>query len=207
MKRSEIQAYIAQAKALLEKNNFKLPEFGYWTLDEWKAREDELETIIKTMRGWDVTDFGSGDFEKVGAVLFTIRNGVLGTDIGCPYAEKLIIMRDSQVLPLHYHFSKTEDIINRGGGVLSITVYNSLADESVDYEGDVTLYTDGFKRTVPAGTTAVLVLEQADLYQVTSNDKLLSETAGVIRAWQSDDDVMIELGSGKYRFDWRVQAK
>ncbi len=61
--------------------------------------------------------------------------------------------------------------------------------------------------TVPAGTTAVLVLEQADLYQVTSNDKLLSETAGVIRAWQSDDDVMIELGSGKYRFDWRVQAK
>jgi len=153
MKRSEIQGYIAQTKALLEKNNFKLPEFGYWTLDEWKAREDELETIIKTMRGWDVTDFGSGDFEKVGAVLFTIRNGVLGTDIGCPYAEKLIIMRDSQVLPLHYHFSKTEDIINRGGGILSITVYNSLADESVDYEGDVTLYTDGFKRTVPAGTT------------------------------------------------------
>lgn len=61
--------------------------------------------------------------------------------------------------------------------------------------------------TIPTGTTAMLVLEQADLYQVTSNDKLLSETPGVVRAWQSDDDVMVELGSGKYRFDWRVQKK
>jgi alpha-L-rhamnosidase len=59
--------------------------------------------------------------------------------------------------------------------------------------------------TVPTGTTAVLVLEQADLYQVTENDKMLSEAAGVVRAWQSDDDVMIELGSGKYRFEWRDQ--
>ena len=23
--------------------------------------------------------------------------------VGCPYAEKLIIMKDSQVLPLHFH--------------------------------------------------------------------------------------------------------
>ncbi|MBQ2956661.1 MAG: family 78 glycoside hydrolase catalytic domain [Clostridia bacterium] len=59
--------------------------------------------------------------------------------------------------------------------------------------------------TVPAGTTAVLVLEQADLYQVSSGEKLLTAQPGVIRAWQSDDDVMVELGSGKYQFKWRVQ--
>ncbi len=70
-------------------------------------------------------------------------------------------------------------------------------------EGD--LHTVGC--TVPAGTTALLVLEQADLYQVTSGDKVLSETAGVARAWQSEGDVMIELGSGKYQFKWRVQDK
>lgn len=57
--------------------------------------------------------------------------------------------------------------------------------------------------TVPAGTTALLVLEQADLYQVTSSEKMLSEAPGVTRAWQSEDDVMIELGSGKYSFNWR----
>ena len=60
---------------------------------------------------------------------------------------------------------------------------------------------------VPAGTTAMLVLEQAELYQVTSSEKLLSDAPGVVRAWQSDDDVMIELGSGKYSFKWRVQEK
>lgn len=58
---------------------------------------------------------------------------------------------------------------------------------------------------IPAGTTALLVLEQAELYQVTESERMLSETAGVVRAWQSDDDVMIELGSGKYTFKWRVQ--
>ena len=152
MKRSEIQSAIAHAKALLNRNHFKLPEYGYWTMDEWRAHRNELDTIVKTMRGWDVTDFGSGDFAKVGAVLFTLRNGVLGTDIGCPYAEKLIIMREGQILPLHFHFSKTEDIINRGGGVLRITVYNSLPDESVDRAGAVAFERDGFARVVPAGS-------------------------------------------------------
>lgn len=69
---------------------------------------------------------------------------------------------------------------------------------------------NGWRRvgcTIPAGTTAMLVLEQADLYQVTSGDKMLSETTGVVRAWQSDDDVMIELGSGKYRFEWKAEDK
>ena len=152
MKRSEIEAAIAHAKALLAEHRIHLPMFGSWTPDDWYAHRDELDTIIATMRGWDVTDFGSGDFPRVGATLFTLRNGVLGTDIGCPYAEKLIIMREGQILPMHFHFKKTEDIINRGGGVLRITVYNSNPDESLDLAGDVTYEADGVKHTVPAGT-------------------------------------------------------
>ena len=77
-----------------------------------------LDTIIRTMRGWDVTTFGHDNFDEMGAVLFTIRNGLLGTDIGCPYAEKLILMKEGQVLPMHFHSMKTEDIINRGGTML-----------------------------------------------------------------------------------------
>ncbi len=61
--------------------------------------------------------------------------------------------------------------------------------------------------TIPCGTTALLVLEQAELYQVSSGNRMLSDTPGVVRAWQSDDDVMIELGSGKYQFRWRVQEQ
>lgn len=61
--------------------------------------------------------------------------------------------------------------------------------------------------SVPAGTTAVLVLEKAELYQVTEKEKMLSEVPGVMRAWQSEEDVLIELGSGKYAFTWRTQSK
>ena len=156
MKRSQIRSAIADARQFIGSCGFKLPMFADWTIDEWKAHKAELSTIIATMRGWDVTDFGSGDFDKVGAVLFTIRNGVLGTRIGCPYAEKLIIMKEGQELPLHFHFSKTEDIINRGGAELFITVYNSLPDGAVDYKSDVTYYSDGIAHTVPAGTAVEL---------------------------------------------------
>ena len=45
-----------------------------------------------------------------------------------------------------------EDIINRGGGNILIRVYNSLPDESIDREGDVTIHVDGETKVVPAGT-------------------------------------------------------
>lgn len=152
MKRSEIQEAIGWARDLLRTNNFSLPMFADWDLAEWKKRRDTADVIIRTMRGWDVTTFGHDDFARMGAVLFTIRNGLPDGSAGCPYAEKLIMMKEGQVLPNHYHAQKTEDIINRGGGVLIIRVYNSLADGSVDRAGDVRILTDGMERYVPAGT-------------------------------------------------------
>ena len=152
MKRSEIQQAVSWAKAFLQENNFSLPMFAGWTPEEWKSRRKEAETIIRTMRGWDVTSFGCDDFSKMGAVLFTIRNGLPDGSAGCPYAEKLILMREGQVLPNHFHRHKTEDIINRAGGILLIRVFNSRPDGSVDREGDVRILTDGIERIVPAGT-------------------------------------------------------
>ena len=152
MKRSEIQQAILWAKDFLKQNHFALPMFADWTPEEWRIHRKEAETIIRTMRGWDVTTFGSDDFNKMGAVLFTIRNGLPDGSAGCPYAEKLILMKEGQVLPNHFHWQKTEDIINRGGGVLLIRVHNSLPDGSVDREGDVRILTDGIERFVPAGT-------------------------------------------------------
>jgi hypothetical protein len=32
------------------------------------------------MLGWDLTDFGSGDFQACGLILFTIRNGNIVKD-------------------------------------------------------------------------------------------------------------------------------
>ncbi len=152
MKRSEIEKAITWAKGFLSQSGFSLPMFANWSLDEWRSHKDEAKTIIRTMRGWDVTTFGHDDFSKIGAVLFTIRNGLLDGSDGCPYAEKLIFMKEGQVLPTHFHTRKTEDIINRYGGVLLIKVWNSLPDGSVDEKGDVMILTDGLKRWVPAGT-------------------------------------------------------
>ena len=56
---------------------------------------------------------------------------------------------------------------------------------------------------IPCGATAVAVLEQAELCQVTDGEKRLGDSAGVVRAWQSEDDVMLELESGSYAFKWR----
>ncbi len=57
---------------------------------------------------------------------------------------------------------------------------------------------------VPVGLTAVLVLERADLRQVTESERRLAEVPGVNRAWQSEDDVMLELSAGKFTFKWPI---
>ncbi len=152
MKRSEIQAAIDWAKEFLGRSQLALPMFADWELQDWKSHIKEAETIIRTMRGWDVTTFGHDDFDQTGAVLFTIRNGLFDGSAGCPYAEKLIFMKEGQTLPNHFHKKKTEDIINRSGGVLLIRVWNSLPDGSVDRINDVRILTDGIEKTVPAGS-------------------------------------------------------
>jgi hypothetical protein len=102
--------------------------------------------------GWDITDFGSGHFDEFGAVLFTLRNGnYQQPHLGTPYAEKVIILKPGQRLPLHFRWSKTEDIINRGGGVLTLELYNSLPDDAIDSTSPVQVYCDGRQRAVGAG--------------------------------------------------------
>ena len=102
--------------------------------------------LYKTMLGWDVTDFGGGDFSRVGAVLFTVRNGsVHEANVGTPYAEKYIFLMDvcEQEIPLHYHLQKTEDIITRAGGIFCCQL--ALQDENgnPDFSKPVPVYRDG----------------------------------------------------------------
>lgn len=55
---------------------------------------------------------------------------------------------------------------------------------------------------VPAGASAVLVLEGAALHKVTESERPLSEARGVVRALQSEGDVLLSLNSGEYTFTW-----
>lgn len=119
-----------------------------------EKKTDITGRIRERMLGWDVTDFGSGDFEHCGAALFTVRNGDKNDkELKMPYAEKYIILSDKteQEIPLHYHIYKSEDIINRGGGVLVVQLFNRAEDGGLDTESDVVVYTDSIKRTLKAG--------------------------------------------------------
>lgn len=156
MKRSEINAAIKKAKERLSEFKISLPMFGYWTPEDVAENQSKISRIKERMLGWDVTDFGSGDFKTCGAVLFTVRNGDKNDkENRAPYAEKYIILSDEtdQKIPLHYHIDKTEDIINRGGGVLMVELYNKAPDGGLDRESDVTVYMDAVKHVVPAGST------------------------------------------------------
>ncbi|WP_054954678.1 D-lyxose/D-mannose family sugar isomerase [Paenibacillus dakarensis] len=152
MKRSEVNHKIKEAVDFIEQMNFKLPPFAYWGPEEWKTKGSEYDEIRDNMLGWDITDFGSGDFENIGLLLFTIRNGNLNNDKYIKtYAEKILIVEEEQVTPLHFHWNKMEDIINRGGGNLMVQVYNSTEDEELA-DTPVEISMDGRVCTVDAGT-------------------------------------------------------
>ena len=156
MKRSEINALMTESVAFAKEHGFLLPPFAFWSPTEWESKGPEADEIRDCMLGWDLTDFGSGDFHKVGLILFTIRNGHL-TDkrYTKPYGEKMLIVEEEQITPMHFHWNKAEDIINRGGGVLVVQLYNSTPDDGLA-DTDVTVSTDGVRRTVKAGDTVAL---------------------------------------------------
>ena len=153
MKRSEINRALRELEEMCRKEHCYLPPFCHFTPKEWQEKGHEYDEVRDCMLGFDITDYGLGDFDKVGFSLITIRNGSRAFPDHYPkvYAEKFLYLREGQYSPNHFHWQKTEDIINRGGGNVLIRVYNSLPDESIDYESDVTLHTDGQTRKVPAG--------------------------------------------------------
>src|SRR5215471_4318700 len=158
MKRSEINTIIRDADAFLHLCGFYLPPFAYWTSKDWQFKREEAHEIIDRRLGWDVTDFGQGEYRNVGLCVFTLRNGNpenLTTHRGKTYAEKILIVDRNQVTPLHFHRVKMEDIINRGGGKLVVQLYNSTPDEGLD-SSNVVVNTDGLQHTIHAGGKVIL---------------------------------------------------
>ena len=170
MKRSTINQVIEQTMEALKKAQFPLPPFAYYTPEDWKKLDPSEEEVVENMLGWDISDFGSGDFDKVGLTIFTFRNGNFykKDKYRKNYAEKMLFVRDGQVLPYHYHWYKMEDIINRGGGDLAINLYNSTKEDFEDVEGGrsgkigqfadtpVAAKIDGKTIMVPAGGQVIL---------------------------------------------------
>jgi D-lyxose ketol-isomerase len=158
MKRSEINAIMSEAKSFLQEHRFHLPPFAFWSSTEWQIKGLECAEIVEQQLGWDITDFGSGDYDRKGLLMFTLRNGTfaeLKKPLGKIYGEKLLIVKSGQVTPTHFHHQKMEDIINRGGGELVVQLWNSTPENGLE-ETEVTVSCDGERRRVSAGGTLTL---------------------------------------------------
>jgi D-lyxose ketol-isomerase len=147
MKRSEINAAIARAIDLITANRWSLPPWGHWRASEFATAPDTARFLRDHQMGWDVTDFGSGEFNRRGLTLFCVRNGRQGEANGKPYAEKLLIVAEDQETPVHRHRVKMEDIINRAGGVLTLEFAHSDRDGKPT-DAPVTVSVDGVRRTL-----------------------------------------------------------
>ena len=154
MIRSEVNAIITGIEEFFAKHQFWLPEWAAWGPEDWKGKYEICSEIIDNKLGWDITDFGSGDFKKVGLSLFTIRNGNWGKKDKM-YCEKIMVAYEEQETPMHFHWNKTEDIINRGGGNLVMELYMATADDKLSSE-PVTVSIDGVLTAVKAGVPLIL---------------------------------------------------
>lgn len=153
MKRSRINAALKEMEQMVERCCFALPPFCSFTPEEWKEKGHDYDEIRENMLGWDITDYGMGDFDKLGFSLITIRNGNMKLDkYTKTYAEKLLYLKEGQYSPMHFHWSKMEDIINRGGGNVLIRVYNATPEEELDRASQVHVHVDGREIVVQAGT-------------------------------------------------------
>lgn len=158
MRRSEVNLIVAGAADLFAAHRFSLPAFAHWSPDIWLSRRASMGHALEARLGWDLTDFGLGDFGQKGILLFTVRNGRLAdlrAGSGLVYCEKIMISRRDQLCPMHRHVMKTEDIINRAspaGASLAIELFGSHADGTLDRAAPVHVLLDGEARSVAGGT-------------------------------------------------------
>ncbi|MFZ1680382.1 MAG: D-lyxose/D-mannose family sugar isomerase [Rhizobiaceae bacterium] len=184
MKRSTVNSIIGEADAFIRSFGYRLPPFAYWAPDEMVRRRAEIGGVIDARLGWDITDYGQGRFDELGLFLFTVRNGNqadLKTGRGMLYAEKIMISRRNQLSPMHRHYMKAEDIINRGGGTLVLELFMPGEDGTIDDRAEVRVPVDGVIRTLPAG--GLLKLDPGESVTL---------LPGVWHAfWGEGDDVLI----------------
>jgi D-lyxose ketol-isomerase len=159
MKRSEVNKIIAGFSDFMKQHQFHLTEWASWSPEEWKGKYNTCSEITDNKLGWDITDFGSGDFKRQGLCLFTIRNGNWDKKDKM-YCEKIMAADEEQETPMHFHWNKSEDIINRGGGNLVMEIYMATLTDGLSDE-PVEVSIDGILKTVKAGVPLVLLPGQS----------------------------------------------
>lgn len=221
MKRSEINNLMRLALTFFAENKFNLPDWATYSPADWKGKYNTHFEIIDNVLGWDLTDFGSKNFQERGLLLFTIRNGNLQND-NKTYCEKIMIAGVKQETPMHYHKLKMEDIINRGGGILEIEFYKSNPDGSfsdqafyVKIDGVLTPLKPGsFVRLKPGqsvtmesgvyhrfyGIESPVMVGEVSTVNDDTNDNFFYEEIGRFPDIEEDEEPLFLLSNEYHRF-------
>ena len=167
MKRSEINQALKEMEAMIREYRIALPPFCNLTPQEWQGMNHEYDEIRDNMLGWDITDYGLGRFDEVGFSLITLRNGnpKKKDQYPKPYAEKLLYIKEGQMAPMHFHWYKMEDIINRGGGILCMRLWKADKETEMLTEEPLVVSIDGVSTRVAPGETVRLAPGQSICYE------------------------------------------
>ena len=167
MKRSEINKALKELEKMIADHQYYLPKFANFTPEEWKTKGHEFDEIRDNMLGWDITDYGMGDFDKYGFSLFTIRNGniKMKDKYKKPYAEKFLYLKEGQYALNHFHWYKMEDIINRGVGILCMRLWKADKETEMLTEEPLVVSIDGVSTRVAPGETVRLAPGQSICYE------------------------------------------
>jgi hypothetical protein len=186
VKRSRINRLQKSATDFFRGQGFRLPAWAWWRPADWKKAGEAARPIKERMLGWDISDFGKNDFDRLGVLIFTLRNGPRDHS-GEPYCEKALVLKAGQELPVHYHWVKTEDIINRGGGELIIRVWpedsaGGLGSGSVKVLLDGGLWREakaGEELRILPGGSITLVPKVYHSFAARGGDVLIGEVSAV----------------------------
>jgi D-lyxose ketol-isomerase len=211
--RSTINRSLRIANRVAEHFHFALPPFARWSVPEWNRAGSEHDEARDCMLGWDVTDFGSGRFEEIGRVLFTLRNGRSNDPrYPKPYAEKLLIDPENQRAPAHFHRSKREDIICRHGGNILVQLTKAAPDGGWSEERfpiqvnactrmlgpqEIVRLTPGESLSIPPGTIHQFWAEEGTGWEFEGvRYSLSSEISSVCDDW--NDNVFFETWAVRF---------
>jgi D-lyxose ketol-isomerase len=92
---------------------------------------------------WDITDFGLGDFGRVGLALVNLAAEP-------EYCEKVMYARRGQATPCHTHARKKEDIICRWG-TLALVLWPSRPDPGAALPATFRVRVDGVPAEIRTG--------------------------------------------------------
>ncbi len=164
MIRPDIENLIDEALVYFKARSISLlPPNATWDVRQWtdffQRNPDRLDYFSENGIGWDVSDFGLGDFEKYGGVFYTVHNNTYSSlPSGFRMAEKWILRNEGQGAPAHYHKIKSEYTTNFGPGNLEVTIGGIFLDGTIDSTSMVSVEVDHLSDNYTPGDKILLKL-------------------------------------------------